>query len=169
MKVLPQYLDFKGSITQFFFYWKRTLDEGVSRPWSCNCQMEFGELKLNLWTSIGLQKISTSWTNLKIFTILTRRKCKFPNKFEWIWTWDTKVTGLWIGLETNLCEDTFGPLGRWGGNGDWLLSSIWRFQCLSSHVLYLNYSAAIWTSVAWKIYHAGLFQFCHICKGWTEW
>jgi len=38
----------------------------IQAPKVAAIKMQFGELKLNLWTSIGFQKISTSWIDLKI-------------------------------------------------------------------------------------------------------
>jgi len=42
--------------------------------------MQFGELKLNLWTSIGLQKINVSWIDLKILPQL-EESTNFPTSF----------------------------------------------------------------------------------------
>jgi len=42
------------------------LDEGDTISQSWGHQLEFGELKLNNCTSIGLQKINTSWIDMKI-------------------------------------------------------------------------------------------------------
>jgi len=75
MKILPQQLDFKGNITQQILL-KMNIKEGDSSPWSCYHQMQFGELKLNLWTLIGLQKISISWINLKILPYKLEEKAQ---------------------------------------------------------------------------------------------
>jgi len=55
-----------GEHNPISFNWKQTLDEGDTSLQSCSHQMEFGTLKLNLWTSIGFPKTSTFWIDLKI-------------------------------------------------------------------------------------------------------
>jgi len=88
------------------FYWKWEMDEGDTRPWSCSPKMQFGELKLKLWISIGFRKINTSWIDLKIFpyklegrTQLFQQvllnldlECKIYNTLNWTWTWNSMRT-----------------------------------------------------------------------------
>jgi len=38
----------------------------IQAPEVAAIKMQFGELNLNLWTSIGFQKIYKSWIDLKI-------------------------------------------------------------------------------------------------------
>jgi len=77
--------------------------------------MQFGELKLNLWTLSGFQKISISWIDLKILPHKLEKEHRFCNKF---------LSNLDIGYKSyntlnwtsKLCKNTFGPLGHLGVN-----------------------------------------------------
>jgi len=40
--------------------------KNIQAPKVASIKMQFGELKLNLWTSIGFQKIYKFWIDLKI-------------------------------------------------------------------------------------------------------
>jgi len=85
------------------------LDEGDTSLQSFNHQLQFGKLKLNLLTSIGLQKINASWIGLKKLTHKLEESANFSISFTEFGHWMQKSQHF--GFNLKLCEDTFGPLG----------------------------------------------------------
>jgi len=74
--------------------------------------MQFGELKLNLWTSIGSQNICIFWIDLKILPHkLEEQAQNFQQIFIEFGHWMQKLQPF--ELDFFDCEDTFDPLG-WG-------------------------------------------------------
>ncbi len=94
------------------FYWKWAMDEGDTRPRSCSPKMQFGELKLKLWTSIGFQKINTSWIDLKILPYKLEGRmqlfqqvllnldleCKIYSTLNWTWNSVRTLSVLFVTL-----------------------------------------------------------------------
>jgi len=68
MKILPHKLDFKGNITQQIWLKTNIWQKKIQAPEVAAISMQLGELKLYLWTSIGSQKISITWIDLKILS-----------------------------------------------------------------------------------------------------
>jgi len=107
LKILAQYSNFKGNIKrQFHIYWKQASYEGDISPQSFSLQMQFGKLKLDLWTSIGFWEICTSWIDLKILPHKLEEKAQISKQvllnldigcksYETLnWTWNYVMTLL---------------------------------------------------------------------------
>jgi len=137
MKILPQWLEFKGKINQQILlktniWWKRYT------PPKC------GDQNAVWWTQIVLVNFNWISKNLWIldwsgnFTTQTRH----TNKFYWIWTLDAKVTGLWIRLP-DYVRLLLSPLGVEG-----LMSS---FQWTLTKILATQFhSLSTWTAIVWS-------------------
>jgi len=106
----------------------------IQAPEVASIRMECSELKLNCELRMAFKNL----VHLRLIWKFYHKNCtsmrNFPNKFYWTWTLDAKVTELWIGLLE--CEDTFGPLGRWGvkrarHDGTWIFTvAAWCYSQL---------------------------------------
>jgi len=74
--------------------------------------MQFGELKLNLWTLIGSQKISITLIDLKILSQTRRESANFPTSLIEFGNRMQKLQHF--ELELKVCGDNIGSLGCLG-------------------------------------------------------
>jgi len=74
--------------------------------------MQFGEIKLNLWTSNGSQKVTITWIDLKILSHKLEESKNFPTSFIEFGNWMQKLQHFELDLK--VCEDNISSLRRLG-------------------------------------------------------